>query len=60
MTIYLNKGDRSNCPRRRGFKFVIYQLLPREMWRQNSVTIFDKLEERSNEFMESNQGAKIF
>ena len=32
LTVYLNKGGQSNFSRRRGFKFVIYQLLPREMW----------------------------
>ena len=35
-----------------------YLLLPRETGGRNSAAMFDNLEERINEFMESNEGAK--
>ena len=53
LNFHLKKAYQSKCPRKRDFNSLYVKYC------QNGAEIFDKLEERINEFMESIEGAKI-
>ena len=59
MDFYLRKADRYECPRRRDFDSLYIKYCHEKFGGRNSAEMFDKLEERTNEFMESNEAAKI-
>ena len=59
LNFHLRKANRSKCPRRRDFNSLHIKYCHVEFGGKNGAEIFDKLEERINEFTESNGGAKI-
>ena len=56
---HLKKADRFKWPRRRDFKSLYIKYCHEKFGGRNGAEMYDKLEERINEFMESNEGAKI-
>ena len=59
LNFHLKKADRSKCPRKRDFNLLYIKYCHEKFGGRNGAEMFDKLEERINEFMESNEGAKI-
>ena len=59
LNFHLKKADRSKCPRRRDFNSLYIKYCHEKFGGRNGAELFDKLEEKINEFMESNEGAKI-
>ena len=59
LNFHLKKADRSKCPRKRYFFSLYIKYCHERFGVRNGAEIFDKLEERIDEFMESNEGAKI-
>ena len=59
LNFHLKKADRSKCPRRRDFNSLYIKYYREKSGGRNGAEMFDKLEERTNEFMESNEGVKI-
>ena len=55
----VKKADQSKCPRRRYFNSLYIKYCHEKCGGRNGAEMFDKLEERINEFMESIEGAKI-
>ena len=56
---HLKKADRCKCPRRRDFNSLYIKYCYEKFGGRNGAEMSDKFEERINEFMESNEGAKI-
>ena len=54
------KADRSKCLRRRDFNSLYNKHCHKKIGGRSGAEMFDKLEERINEFMESNEGGRIF
>ena len=59
LIFHLKKADRSTCPRRRDFNSLYIKYCHEKFGGRNGAEMFDKLEEKINEFMESNKGVKI-
>ena len=59
LNFHLEKADRYKCQRRRDFNSLYLKYCHEKFESRNGAEMFDKLEERINEFMESNDGAKI-
>ena len=60
LNFHLKKAGRSKYPRRRDFNSLYIKYYHEKFGGRNGTEMFDKLEERINEFMESNEGANIF
>ena len=58
LNFHLRKADRSKCPRR-DFNSLYIKICHVEVGDKNGAEMFDKLEEKINEFTESNKGAKF-
>ena len=52
LNFHLKKADRSKCPRRKDFNSLHIKYCHEKFGGRNSVEMFDKLQERINEFME--------
>ena len=65
MNFHLNTADRSKCPIRKDFNSLYIKYCQRKFGRnsavesRNSAEMFDKLDERINEFIESIEYVKI-
>ena len=59
LNFYPKKADRSKYLRRRGFNSLFINYCQDEFGARSSAAMFDKLEEKINEFMESKERAKI-
>ena len=59
LIFHLKKADRSTYPRRRDFNSLYIKYCHEKLGGRNGAEMFDKLEEKINEFMESNKGVKI-
>ena len=55
LNFHLKKADRSKCPRRRDFNSLFINYSHEKFGDRNSAVMFDKLEERINEFVESDE-----
>ena len=51
---YLKKADLSKCPGRTDFNLLYIKYCHKKFGDKNDTEMFSKLEERTNEFMESN------
>ena len=58
MNFHLKKADRSKCPRRTDFNSLYITYCQEKFGGRKGAETFDRLEERINEFMESNKDAK--
>ena len=56
---HIQKADRSKCPRRRDFNSLYIKYCNEKFGGRNGVEMFDELEKRISEFIESNEGTKI-
>ena len=54
----LKKADRYKFPKRRDFNLLYIKYCHKKFGGRNNAEMFDKPEERINEFMGSNEGAK--
>ena len=59
LNFHLKKADRSKCPIRRDFNLLHIKYCYKKFGSRNGAEMFDKIEERINEFMECNEGVKI-
>ena len=59
LIFHLKKADRSTCPRRRDFNSLYIKYCREKFGERNGAEMFDKLEDRINELMDSNKDVKI-
>ena len=59
LSFHLKKPDQSKCPRRRDFNSLYIKNCCKKFGGRSGAEMFDKHEERINEFIESNEGGKI-
>ena len=60
LNFHLKKADRSKCPRRREFNSLFINYCLEKFGDRNSAAMCDKHDEIIHEFMEPDEGAKIF
>ncbi|XP_066917456.1 uncharacterized protein [Clytia hemisphaerica] len=56
---HLSKADRSKCPRRRDFNSLYIKFCKEKFGGKNGADMFEKLEERINQFEENMDGIKV-
>ena len=59
LNFHFKKAEWSKCPRRRDFNLLYIKYCCQKFGGRNGAEMFGKLEERINEFTESNEVAKI-
>ena len=59
LDFHLQKADRSKCPRRRDFNSLYIKYCQEHFGGRNGTEMFNKLEERINDFMKVHEEAKI-